>query len=46
MKITVANTILYCIKCQETVDFYRNSLKLLVISSNDWFVEFKLNEMP
>ena len=45
MKIKAVNTILYCEKWQETVDFYRNGLKLLVISSNDWFVEFKLNEM-
>ena len=45
MKIKAANTILYCKKWQETVNFYRNGLKLLVISSNDWFVEFKLNEM-
>ena len=45
MKIKAANTILYCKRWQETVDFYRNGLKLLVISSNDWFVEFKLNEM-
>ena len=45
MKIKAANTILYCEKWQETVDFYRNGLKLLVISSNDWFVEFKLNEI-
>ena len=45
MKIKAANTILYCKRWQETVDFYRNGLKLLVISSNDWFVEFKLNEL-
>jgi len=45
MKIKAANTILYCKRWQETVDFYKNGLKLLVISSNDWFVEFKLNEM-
>ncbi len=45
MKIRSTNTILYCKKWQETVAFYRNELKLLVISSNDWFVEFKLNEM-
>jgi catechol-2,3-dioxygenase len=44
MKIKAANTILYCRKWNETVDFYRNGLKLLVISSTDWFVEFKLNE--
>ncbi len=45
MKIKAANTILYCKKWQETVAFYKNGLKLLVISSNDWFVEFKLNDM-
>ncbi|MCE9646002.1 MAG: VOC family protein [Chloroflexi bacterium] len=44
MKIKAANTILYCKKWRETVDFYRDGLKLLVISSNEWFVEFKLNE--
>lgn len=44
MKIKAANTILYCKKWDETVSFYRDGLKLLVISSNDWFVEFKLNE--
>ncbi|MFN8382962.1 MAG: VOC family protein [Anaerolineales bacterium] len=44
MKIKAANTILYCTKWQETVSFYRDSLKLLQISSTDWFVEFKLNE--
>lgn len=44
MKIKAANTILYCKKWQETVDFYRNGLKFLVIFSNDWFVEFKINE--
>lgn len=44
MKIKAANTILYCKKWEETVAFYRDGLKLLIISSNDWFVEFKLNE--
>jgi catechol-2,3-dioxygenase len=44
MKIKAANTILYCTKWEETVAFYRDGLKLLVISSTDWFVEFKLNE--
>lgn len=44
MKIKAANTILYCKKWEETVTFYRDGLKLLIISSNDWFVEFKLNE--
>ena len=45
MKIKAANTILYCKKWRETIAFYKDGLKLLVISSNDWFVEFKLNEM-
>jgi predicted enzyme related to lactoylglutathione lyase len=44
VKIKAANTILYCEKWEETVAFYRDGLKLLIISSNDWFVEFKLNE--
>lgn len=44
MKIKAANTILYCKKWEETVAFYRDGLGLLVISSTDWFVEFKLNE--
>ena len=45
MKIKATNTILYCKNWQKTVDFYRTGLKLLVLSSNEWFVEFKLNEM-
>lgn len=44
MKVKAANTILYCRNWQETVAFYRDGIKLLVLSSNDWFVEFKLNE--
>jgi catechol-2,3-dioxygenase len=44
MRIKAANTILYCRNWRETVAFYRDGIKLLVLSSNDWFVEFKLNE--
>jgi catechol-2,3-dioxygenase len=44
MKIKAANTILYCRNWRETVAFYRDGIQLLVLSSNDWFVEFKLNE--
>lgn len=44
MKIKAVNTILYCKRWQETVGFYRDGLKLRVLSSTDWFVEFKLNE--
>lgn len=36
------NTILYCKKWQETVDFYKNRLRLPVNFASDWFVEFKL----
>ena len=45
MKIKSTNTILYCKKWEETVEFYRTGLKLLELSFNEWFVEFKLNEM-
>ena len=45
MNIKATNTILYCRNWQETVEFYRTGLKLLVLSSNEWFVEFKLNEL-
>jgi hypothetical protein len=45
VKIKSTNTILYCKKWEETVKFYRTGLKLPVISSNEWFVEFKLNEL-
>ncbi len=38
------NTILYCKKWQETVDFYQHRLRLPVNFASDWFVEFKLNE--
>jgi len=38
------NTILYCKKWQETVDFYRYRLKLPISFASDWFVEFKLTE--
>ena len=44
MKIKTVNTIFYCRKWEETVDFYRSKLKLQVTASFEWFVEFKLNE--
>jgi catechol-2,3-dioxygenase len=44
LKIKSTNTILYCKQWQETVAFYRDGIKLLALLSNDWFVEFKLNE--
>ena len=42
-RIKTANTILYCGKFEETVEFYRDHLKLPVNFSTDWFVEFRMN---
>ena len=42
MKIKTINTILYCDKWEETVQFYRDHLNLTVNFSTDWFVEFIL----
>ncbi len=39
-----ANTILYCKKWQETVDFYKNHLGLSITHDSDWFIEFKLTD--
>lgn len=44
MEIRIVNTIIYCEKFAETVNFYRSRLNLAVTTSLDWFVEFKLNE--
>ncbi len=38
------NTILYCKKWQETVDFYKIRLGLSITHDSDWFIEFKLTE--
>ncbi len=40
MEVKTANTILYCRKWEETVEFYRDFLNLTVSFSTDWFVEF------
>ena len=37
-----ANTILYCANWQETVAFYRDTLRFRVTFENEWFVEFQL----
>ena len=42
--INSVNTILYCNKWQETVDFYQNRLNLPITFVSDWFVEFQLGE--
>jgi len=44
MNIQCTNIILYCQKWKETVAFYQNVLHLTVTFSNDWFVEFRLND--
>lgn len=38
----LSNTILYCVRWRETVDFYRRVLGLPVNVEKDWFVEFRL----
>lgn len=43
MKIKSSNTILYCKKWEETVSFYHSLLNLPVITSLDWFIEFKIS---
>jgi catechol 2,3-dioxygenase-like lactoylglutathione lyase family enzyme len=44
-KLTTANVILYCRQWDQTVCFYRDQLKLPVLFSTDWFVEFRLNSV-
>ena len=43
--LITTNTILYCTKWVKTVEFYRDQLKLPIIFTTDWFVEFGLNAM-
>jgi catechol 2,3-dioxygenase-like lactoylglutathione lyase family enzyme len=45
LNLKSTNTILYCNKWQETVDFYRHGLKLPITFSSDWFVEFQLTDI-
>ncbi len=44
-RLITTNTILYCKEWEETVEFYRDKLKLPIIFATDWFVEFGLNAM-
>ena len=44
MKIKLTNTILYCNRWKETVEFYSNGLNLTIHSSRKWFVEFRLTD--
>jgi catechol 2,3-dioxygenase-like lactoylglutathione lyase family enzyme len=43
LEIKTTNIILYCKNWNETVAFYKSGLKLPVATSNDWFMEFRLN---
>lgn len=42
MQIQISNTILYCARWKETVDFYKAGIGLRVTMERDWFVEFEL----
>lgn len=42
LTIECANTILYCSRWQECVDFHRDGLGLDVVVKKDWYVEFSL----
>ena len=44
MNIGAVNMILYCRNWHETVGFYRGGIQLPVLSANEWFVEFRLND--
>ncbi|GAA0417089.1 hypothetical protein GCM10009133_26970 [Cocleimonas flava] len=44
LPIKTSNTILYCEKWRECVEFYKTKLGLSITTENDWFVEFKLTE--
>jgi len=43
--LLTTNTILYCKEWKKTVGFYRDQLKLPIIFTSDWFLEFRLNAM-
>lgn len=42
--INLSNTILYCERWTETVDFYRRVLGLPVTTEKDWFVELRVTD--
>lgn len=44
MQIKATNTILYCKKWKETVEFYKTKLKLNILTNKGWFVEFRLTD--
>ena len=44
MNLKTSNIILYCKRWKDTAAFYRDTLKLPVNFSNEWFVEFVLTD--
>lgn len=44
LRVDCANTIIYCTRWADCVDYYRDGLGLDVAFENDWFVELKLAE--
>lgn len=44
MNILTTNTILYCTHWKETLAFYRDILRLPIIFTRSWFVEFRLTD--
>ncbi|ACN13338.1 putative glyoxalase/dioxygenase/bleomycin resistance protein [Desulforapulum autotrophicum HRM2] len=44
MSIKSVNTILYCTRWAETVEFYDKSLNFQRLTTREWFVEFFLTE--
>ncbi|KAA3608883.1 MAG: VOC family protein [Candidatus Scalindua sp. AMX11] len=44
LHIKNSNTILYCENWQQTMEFYRDKLKLSINYESNWFVEFKLTD--
>jgi catechol 2,3-dioxygenase-like lactoylglutathione lyase family enzyme len=42
VQVERSNTILYCERWAESVEFYRTGLRLAVTHETEWFVEFEL----
>ena len=44
MNVIASNTIIYCDRWQETVDFYTRGLGLTIRTDKGWFVELHLSD--
>ncbi len=44
MKFCISNTILYCKRWKECIEFYSEGLNLPVLFQKEWFVEYKLTK--